>query len=145
MYGYAKTWKCHQIVWPPTAMYILAHFPVQQRGVYPLIGSISGMDNMNFVSWHLKSSGSWMVFKWYSITFHNIGPSTTNHSSNRDWLATELDRILEGMTAKQLLLLVCTGFCEDICWKLFQLHLNHQLVTSPSLALYIWDESLYLS
>ena len=41
-----------------------------------------------------------MVFKWCGIAFQNIGPSTANDWSNRVWLAAELDRLLEGMTAK---------------------------------------------
>ena len=50
-----------------TAMYIVAHFFQHSRelllgGVNSLIGGISGMDNMRFVSCHWKSSGSWLIF-----------------------------------------------------------------------------------
>ena len=79
-------------------------FPAQQSvvlgGVFCLIGGISRLDNMNFMSWLLKSSGSWMLFRWCGILFHNIGPIMANDWSNRVWLAAELDWLLEGMTAK---------------------------------------------
>ena len=74
-------------------LYILANFSntagvVIGRSV-SLIGGISGDRNGQHDLFELTSEEPRM-FKCCGIAFHNIGPSTANDWSSRDWLAAEL-------------------------------------------------------
>ena len=105
MCSFVRIWQGHQIFWSPHSEVNPRSFRQHSRefefgGVYPLIGGLSGRDNINFVSWSLKRSKSLVTFKWKGIAFHNLGPWTANELSNKDWLAAELALRLDGMIAR---------------------------------------------
>ena len=69
MLSFVETWQGHQIILPPQSEVVPRSFHQHSRelelgGFYPLIGGISGRDNMNLVSWSLNCSRSWMTFRW---------------------------------------------------------------------------------
>ena len=105
MLSFTKIWPGHQILWSPHNDINPRSFFQQSRvfllgGFQPLIGGLSGIESMNWVSLLLNCSRSWIVFKWCGIAFHNIGPCTANELSNRVWFAAELVLLLGGTTAK---------------------------------------------
>ena len=105
MLSSANSWPGHQILWPPHNDVNPRSFFQQSSvflfgGFHPLIGGLSGIESINWVSLFLNCSRSWIVFRWCGIAFHNIGPCTANELSNRVWFAAELDLLLGGTTAR---------------------------------------------